>query len=190
MMSAFVTAMVVIFGILTLQFDSFAKPVIILFSVILAFPFVVLGLYLTDNPFSMSFAIGFIAFTGVAVNHGIILIDAVNQNIKRGMNAFDALVEAGSLRLEPMVVTTLTTVLGILPIALQDKFWAGMGFTIVFGLIAATFLTLFVTTTIYYELFTREQGNPIANAVKMIFRIIKNILLFPLRIFSFSKAKR
>ncbi|PID83792.1 hypothetical protein CSB09_04370 [Candidatus Gracilibacteria bacterium] len=179
MVMAFFSAILVIFGILTLQFDSYSKPVLILYSVIMSFSFVSLGLLVTGNPFSMPFAIGFIAFTGVAVNHGIILIDAINQNMRRGMEPFQALVEAGSMRLEPMVVTTLTTVLGILPIALQDRFWAGMGFTIIFGLIAATFLTLFVTTSLYYELYTRQKGSIIVKVLKWIFtlpiRLIKGI---------------
>ncbi len=110
----------------------------------MSLPLVMVGLYITDNPFSLSFGIGFIAFTGIAVNHGIILIDAINQNLKKGMTGFTALIEAGSSRLEPMALTTFTTVLGILPIALRDKFWSGMGFTIIFGIIAASTLTLFV----------------------------------------------
>jgi multidrug efflux pump subunit AcrB len=60
------------------------------------------------------------------------------------MMGITALVEAGSSRLEPMALTTVTTVLGILPVALRDRFWSGMGFTIIFGLIAASILTLFV----------------------------------------------
>ena len=68
-----------------------------------------------------------------------------------------ALVEAGSSRLEPMLLTTVTTALGILPIALRDKFWSGMGFTIVFGIIAATFLTLFVVKGIYYEIYVADH---------------------------------
>ncbi len=170
MVSAFFTAILVIFGILTLQFDSYSKPLLVLYSVIMAFPFVAIGLLLTDNPFSMPFAIGFIAFTGVAVNHGIILIDAVEQNKKRGMEPFLALVEAGATRLEPMLVTTLTTVLGILPIALQNKFWAGMGFTIIFGLIATTFITLFVVTAIYYELYTRQKGSTTIKILKWLWK--------------------
>lgn len=108
---SFVIALVCIFGILVLQFNSFAQPFIIIFSVVMALPFIMVGLLLTDNPFSMPFGIGFISFTGIAVNHGIILIDAINQNLKKGMKDFTALVEAGSSRLEPMTLTTLTTAL-------------------------------------------------------------------------------
>ena len=81
--SAFFIAIMTIFAILTLQFNSFSQPAIILYSVVMALPFVMLGLIATGNQFSMPFGIGFIAFTGIAVNHGIILIDAINQNLQK-----------------------------------------------------------------------------------------------------------
>lgn len=124
--------MLAIFAILTLQFNSFKQPAIVLYSVIMSIPFVLLGLLITGNMISLTFGIGFIAFTGIAVNHGIILIDAININLRKGMKGIVALVEAGSSRLEPMLLTTLTTSLGILPLALRDAFWAGLGFTIIF----------------------------------------------------------
>ena len=83
MFSAFFIALIVIFAILTLQFNSFSQPAIVLYSVIMSLPFVMVGLLSTDNQFSLPFGIGFIAFTGIAVNHGIILIDAINQNLKK-----------------------------------------------------------------------------------------------------------
>ena len=158
--SAFFIALIVIFAILTLQFNSFSQPAIVLYSVIMSIPFVMVGLLLTDNKFSLPFGIGFIAFTGIAVNHGIILISAINENLKKGMEGVTALVEAGSSRLEPMLLTTVTTALGILPIALRDKFWSGMGFTIIFGIIAASTITLFVVKWIYYEIYVAKHESP------------------------------
>lgn len=107
---------------------------------------------------SMPFAIGFIAFTGIGVNHAIILLDAVNINLQRGMTDIEALVEAGSSRFEPMLLTTLTTVFGILPLALKDEFWAGLGFTVIFGLIFASFMTLFVVKGVYYEIYLKPKN--------------------------------
>ncbi|MDQ1344443.1 MAG: multidrug efflux pump [Patescibacteria group bacterium] len=172
-LTSFVIALAFIFGILVLQFNSFAQPFIIIFSVVMALPFIMLGLLWTGNPFSMPFGIGFISFTGIAVNHGIILIDAINQNLKKGMKDFTALVEAGSSRLEPMTLTTLTTTLGILPIALRDEFWSGLGFTIIFGLVAASVLTLFVVKGIYYEVFMAEHplGHKLARIAAFPFRL-------------------
>lgn len=159
MVSALFLSIVVILGILVLQFDSFAQPIIVFYSVIMALPFVFIGLLVTGNPFSLMFMIGFISFMGIAVNHGIILIDAANQNLKKGMDIYTALVEAGASRLEPMVLTTVTTILGMLPIALKDKMWAGMGFTIIFGIMATTLITLFTVKGICYELYLRKQNS-------------------------------
>lgn len=172
-LTSFVIALVCIFGILVLQFNSFAQPFIIIFSVVMALPFIMVGLLWTGNPFSLPFGIGFISFTGIAVNHGIILIDAINQNLKKGMKDVTALVEAGSSRLEPMTLTTLTTALGILPIALRDQFWSGLGFTIIFGLVAASVLTLFVVKGIYYEVFMADHpwGHKFTRLVTFPFRV-------------------
>jgi multidrug efflux pump len=173
-LSSFFLAIMVIFAILTLQFNSFSQPAVILYSVIMSLPFVMIGLLLTGNKFSLPFGIGFIAFTGIAVNHGIILIDAINENLKKGMEGFTALVEAGSSRLEPMTLTTVTTALGILPIALRDKFWSGMGFTIIFGVISASILTLFVVKGIYYEIYVSKHESLITK-FKRYFRSKRSI---------------
>ena len=82
-LTAFFLAILAIFAILTLQFNSYKQPIIVLYSVMMAIPFVFLGLLLTGNKMSLSFGIGFIAFTGIAVNHGIILIDAININLRK-----------------------------------------------------------------------------------------------------------
>lgn len=167
-LSAFFIALIVIFAILTLQFHSFSQPLVILYSVIMSLPFVMLWLYFTGNQFSMPFGIWFIAFTGIAVNHGIILIAAINENLKKWIKGITALVEAGSSRLEPMLLTTVTTALGILPIALRDKFWAGMGFTIIFWVISASLLTLFIVKGIYYELYMNPEEGLISKSGKFL----------------------
>lgn len=174
--AAFFIAITVIFAILTLQFNSFSQPVIILYSVVMALPAVLFWLLVTGNSFSLMAAIGFIAFTGIAINHGIILIDAINRNLKKEINGFTALVEAGASRLEPMVLTTFTAVFGLLPIALKDKFWSGMGFTIIFGIMATTFLTLFVVKGIYYEVYIRERKK---------IPLWKRVILLPIAVLRF-----
>ncbi len=143
------------FGILVFQFNSFSQPIVVLYSVLTALSGVLFGLWLTGNPMSMPFAIGFIAYTGIAMNHEIVLIDAINKNLEKGLTSIEALVDAGASRLEPVILTTLTTVLGVLPLALKDKFWAGLGFTIIFGLIFASIMTLFVVKGVYYEFFMK-----------------------------------
>ncbi|MFZ2336936.1 MAG: efflux RND transporter permease subunit [Patescibacteria group bacterium] len=102
----------------------------------------------------------------------MILIDAINKNRAKGMDQIDLLVEAGASRLEPMILTNLTTVFGILPIALKDRFWSGMGFTIIFGLVATTFISLFVLKSVYYELYM----NPEPSFIRRWYGSLQNML--------------
>ncbi|MDD2870697.1 MAG: efflux RND transporter permease subunit [Candidatus Gracilibacteria bacterium] len=163
-----------IFSILVLQFNSFKQPMIVLYSIVLALLGVNIGLYVTGNPYSMPFGIGFIALTGVVVNDAIILIDKMNKSIKhkeehndRNIDYKELIIMSGKTRLQPIIVTTLTTVFGVLPLALQDEFWAGLGFTIIFGLFVGSMMTLFVVPILYYGFVVRKKvkklkKNPIA----------------------------
>lgn len=165
---SFFISLFLIFTILVFQFNSYSQPLMILYSVVLALLWVNIGLFLTGNPYSMTFGIGFIALTGVVVNDAIILVDRINRNLDRLNNNFDrstltiedyteALVAAGKSRLQPIIVTTITTVFGVLPLALEDPFWAGLGFTIIFGLAAGSFMTLFIVPALYYNIYLKKK---------------------------------
>lgn len=156
-MVSFIIAIFLIFTILVLQFNSYLQPAIILYSIVLALLWVNIWLYITWNPYSMPFAIWFIALTWIVVNNAIILIDKININLEKWMDKIEAVRESGKSRLRPILLTTLTTVFWILPLAMQDEFWAWLWYTIVFGLTFATFLTLFVTPSLYYSLFLKEK---------------------------------
>ncbi|MDP2091205.1 MAG: efflux RND transporter permease subunit [Candidatus Gracilibacteria bacterium] len=155
-----------IFSILVLQFNSFKQPIIILYSIVLALLGVNVGLYLTGNPYSMPFGIGFVALTGVVVNDAIILIDKMNRsliNIEKNndlnINYLEMIIISGKTRLQPIIVTTLTTIFGVLPLAMQDEFWAGLGYTIIFGLMVGSFMTLYVIPILYYGFVIRKKVN-------------------------------
>jgi len=150
-------ALFLIFSILVFQFNSFKQPVIVLYSVVLALLWVNLWLYATWNPYSMTFAIWFIALTWVVVNDAIILIDRINKNLAKWIDDLHAVISAGKSRLQPIIVTTLTTVFWVLPLALQDEFWAWLWFTIVFWLFAWSTMTLFVIPSLYYEVVLRKN---------------------------------
>ena len=158
---SFFIAMFLIFSILVFQFNSYTQPVVVLYSVILATLWVNIWLYLTWNPYSMSFMIWFIALTWVVVNDAIILIDRINKNLQKWIGGLHAVISAWKSRLQPIIVTTLTTVFWILPLALQDEFWAWLGFTIVFWLITWSTMTLFAIPSLYYEFFLRKKEIPI-----------------------------
>jgi HAE1 family hydrophobic/amphiphilic exporter-1 len=151
-------ALFLIFGILVFQFNSYSQPAIVMYSVILALLWVNTGLYITWNPYSMPFAIWFIALMWVVVNDSIILIDRINKNLSRWIDNLHSVIAAGRSRLQPIIVTTLTTIFWILPLALQDEFWAWLWYTIVFWLFAGSSMTLFVIPSLYYEVFLREKG--------------------------------
>ena len=142
--------------ILVLQFNSFRKPAIILYSVFLALLGVNIWLFLTWNPYSMPFGIWFISLTGIVVNDAIIFIDKINKNLWYGLDTFESIIDAWRSRLQPIILTTLTTLLWVLPIALQDAFWAWLWYTMIFGLFAGSAMTLFVIPSLTNELFKEK----------------------------------
>jgi len=155
--TSFFIAVFLIFWILVFQFNSYMQPAIVLYSIVLALLWVNIWLYVTGNPYSMSFAIWFIALTWIVVNNAIILIDKINFNLSKWVDKIEAVAEAWKSRLRPIILTTLTTTFGILPLALQDEFWAWLWYTIIFGLVFSTVLTLYVTPSLYYRLFLIEK---------------------------------
>jgi multidrug efflux pump subunit AcrB len=91
------------------------------------------------------------------VNDAIVLLSAINSNIAKGMGWVKVLVESAVSRIQPILLTSITTILGMISIATQDKFWSGLGYTIIFGIVWASILTLFSIQAIYYELYVKEK---------------------------------
>jgi len=135
------------------QFESFIHPFIILFTVPLGAIGVIWTLLLTHQSVSVVVFIGIIMLAGIVVNNGIVLIDYINTLRRNGMPKGEALREAGRVRLRPIVMTTLTTVLGLLPMALGlgegAEIRAPMALTVIGGLLGATVLTLLVIPAMY-----------------------------------------
>ena len=158
-------AIFLIFSILVFQFNSFRQPAIVLYSIILALLWVNIWLFVTGNPYSMPFGIWFIALTWIVVNDAIILIDKINKQIQTKLEnskweKFDYLEQiiiAWKSRLQPIIVTTLTTVFWVLPLALQDEFWAWLWFTVIFWLFVWSFMTLVVIPILYQFLVLRKK---------------------------------
>lgn len=151
MVTSFIIAVFLILAILILQFNSYLQPAIITYSIIMGILGANIGLWLTGNSYSLAFMIWFIALTWIVVNNAIVLIDRINVNVSRGKNKFDAALETWKSRLAPVLSTTLTTVLWLYSVARQDKFFAGLAYTIMFGLAVSTMMTLFVIPAIYYD---------------------------------------
>ncbi len=163
---AFLIGVLLIFLILVSLFDSVVQPMIILTSVILSLGGAFLGLFVLGSPFGIIMSgVGVISLAGVVVNNAIVLIDYTNKLRERGMELKDAVVAAGATRLRPVLLTAITTVLGLLPMITGVSYdfhklaiswtsestlwWRSMAAVVIFGLIVATVLTLMVVPTLY-----------------------------------------
>jgi multidrug efflux pump subunit AcrB len=160
-----------IFMIMVAQFNRVALPLIIILAVGLSLIGVLLGLILTRTPFGLMTFIGIISLAGIVVNNNIVLIDYTNQLRYRGIEKRQAIVDAGTTRLRPVILTALTTVIGLLPLTFginidfvgllanmdanlgigseNTQFWGPMGTAIISGLTFATFLTLVIVPVMY-----------------------------------------
>lgn len=142
-------AIILVFIILAVQFNSLSQPFIILFSVPLATIGAMFGLILTGNNFGLYAFVGIVALVGIAVNDAIVLVDYINYLRKNGHEMMEAIIEAGKTRFIPVFSTTITTIGGILPLALKNPDYAQLGFALISGLMVATVLTLIIIPILY-----------------------------------------
>jgi multidrug efflux pump subunit AcrB len=155
MAKAILVAVIGIFAVLVLQFRSYTQPLIVFSAIPLAIIGSILALLLTGNSFSFTAFVGITSLIGIVVNNSIILVDYTNQLVREGKDILSAIMEAGETRFVPIILTTLTTVGGLLPLTLiGGTLWAPMGWTIIGGLLASTFLTLIVVPVLY-KIFTK-----------------------------------
>jgi HAE1 family hydrophobic/amphiphilic exporter-1 len=152
-------AIFLVYLVMASQFESLVHPFLILFAVPLGGVGVILALALTRTPFSVMVFLGVIILAGIVVNNAIVLVDYTNQLRGEGLSVREALVRAGDTRLRPIVMTTLTTVLGLIPMAIGwgegAEIRAPMAITVIGGLTFSTLLTL-VFIPVIYELVNRE----------------------------------
>ena len=150
---ALIVAVVLVYMIMASQFESLIYPTIVMFSMPLAITGGILGLLITGNTITVTSFMGFIMLVGMVVNNAIVLVDYTNQLRERGLECFDALVEAGPSRLRPILMTTLTTIIGMLPMALGTgegtETQKSMAITIIFGMAISTIVTLILIPVLY-----------------------------------------
>ncbi|MDN4165618.1 efflux RND transporter permease subunit [Cytophagales bacterium LB-30] len=150
---AFLFALVLIYLILSAQFESFVDPLIIMFTVPLAISGAVLSLWLFGNTLNIFSQIGIIVLIGIVTKNGILIVEFANQKKEEGLQKFEAVLEASTLRLRPILMTSLATILGALPIALAlgaaSKSRVPMGIAIIGGLLFSLILTLYVIPALY-----------------------------------------
>nr|MEE4269488.1 efflux RND transporter permease subunit [Candidatus Krumholzibacteria bacterium] len=173
---AFLIAVMLIFVVLVSQFSSVTVPAVILFSVILSLIGVLSGLMITQTPFGIIMTgVGVISLAGIVVNNAIVLLDYIIQLRQRGMEKHEAIIQAGMTRFRPVILTAITTILGLIPLTTgfsvdfaalfqgqfdhaliiggeSSQWWGPMGVAVIWGLSVATFLTLVVVPVMYSTL--------------------------------------
>ncbi|PVV17103.1 MAG: hypothetical protein B6D74_18955, partial [gamma proteobacterium symbiont of Ctena orbiculata] len=146
-------AVLVMYVILATQFQSYLQPLIILSAIVFALIGVVFGKLVTQSLFTVNSFIAVIGVAGVVVNDALVLIDFINKRYRRGLSRREAIVEGVNIRLRPILLTTLTTSLGLLPMAIgfpsYSLIWGTMASTFVTGLATATALTLFIIPVLW-----------------------------------------
>ncbi len=158
---AFLLALTLVYLILSAQFESFRDPLIIMFTVPLALAGAILSLWLFGQTFNIFSQIGIIALVGIVTKNGILIVEFANQRRKQGLGVTEAVIDAATQRFRPILMTSLATVFGVLPIALAlgaaAKSRVPMGIVIIGGLLFSLGLTLFVIPAVYTYLSSRKQ---------------------------------
>ena len=176
LMRAFLIAILLIFFVLVTQFNSVSLPFVIMISVLLSFFGVFFGLLVTFSPFGIIMTgIGIISLAGVVVNNAIVLIDYIQRLRAKGLDKMQAIIQSGKTRLRPVILTAVTTILGLIPLtaginidfiglfkgdfskfiqfgAESSQWWSNMGVAVIFGLLFATAFTLIIVPVLYYIL--------------------------------------
>ena len=144
---------VLVYIVMATQFESLLYPFIIMFTIPFAMSGVFIALWLTATPLSLIALIGAIMLVGIVTKNGIVMVDYMNLLVERGSTISDAVIEGGKSRLRPVLMTSLTTVLGMLPMALGigegSETWQPMGIAVVGGLLMSTIITLFIVPSLY-----------------------------------------
>jgi hydrophobic/amphiphilic exporter-1 (mainly G- bacteria), HAE1 family len=146
-------SLILVYLIMASQFESLKMPVIIMFSIPFAFSGVAIALFLTNTKLSVIAAIGAVMLIGIVVKNAIVLVDFINLVRDRGVELYEAVIVSGRSRLRPVLMTSATTILGMLPLAMSTgegaEIWSPMGIAVIGGLVFSTFVTLIIVPVGY-----------------------------------------
>lgn len=158
----FILGIFLIYLILGTQFNSYSQPLLILFSIPFAFIGVILYLFVSGTPLSTTVIYSSVALAGIAVNDAIVLISFINESREKGTSVKESIIEAARTRLRPIILTSLTTIVGLLPTAIgiggYSVVWSPMASTIIFGLVFSTLTTLFIIPMIYGIIYDKKKN--------------------------------
>lgn len=168
---------VLVFVVMASQFESFSKPFIIMMAIPFSFTGVVLALLITGTTLNMIAALGAILLVGIVTKNGIVLVDYINLMRDRGLELNEAIALSGRSRLRPVLMTTATTILGMLPMALSvgegSEMWAPMGITVIGGLTVSTIITL-VIVPVLYALMARHGERDKQNKLRQAYTFLED----------------
>lgn len=154
---AMAIAGLLIVSTLVVQFNSFRKTLVVLVAIPLALIGVFFGMAITGVTLSFPGLIGILALFGIVVKNSIILVDKMNLNIKSGIPFIEAVIDAGKSRFEAIFITSICTILGLIPVSLSNEMWTGLGGAVIFGLITSSFFTLFIVPTLFVSLAPKRE---------------------------------
>ncbi len=161
LLTLFALIVILVYIVMATQFESLKFPFIIMFTIPFAFTGVFLALWMTSTPLSLIALIGAIMLVGIVTKNGIVMVDYMNLLIERGSGVFDAVIAGGKSRLRPVLMTSFTTILGMLPLAIGtgagSETWQPMGIAVIGGLTFSTILTLFIVPVLYSIMVNRAQ---------------------------------
>lgn len=154
---AMMIAFLLIVSTLVIQFNSFKKSFIVLITIPLALIGVFIGLAISRITLSFPGLIGVLALFGIVVKNAIILIDKINLNLKHKIEFTEAIVDAGKSRLEAIFITSICTIMGLIPITLSNDTWKSLGSAVIFGLTISSFLTLFIVPVLFATVVSPDE---------------------------------
>ncbi len=165
-------ALILVFMVMASQFESFRDPFIIMFTVPFGLIGVLWALFLTKTALSVTSGLGILVLMGVVVNNGIVYIDYTRQLRQRGVALIDAVKEAGRVRLRPILMTSLTTIFGLIPLAMQigegAELWSPLGRAMIGGMIVSTFLPLVFIPVLYVIFENRAERRRVRKAAQAV----------------------
>ena len=147
-----IVALFLVFAVLVIQFSSFTQPFIIMLAIPFALIGTFLGFFLLQVPISFPAVIGIISLMGIVINDAIVMIETMNSHREKGMDIRNAAAHGAADRLRPILTTSITTIVGVIPLALSDPVWFPLASAIGFGLVASTLIALLVIPGLYLQL--------------------------------------
>ncbi len=164
-----ILCLLLVFTVMASQFESLKMPLIIMFSIPFAFTGVIIALYLTDTALSVISGLGAVMLIGIVIKNGIVLVDYINLMRDRGLELYEAIALSGKSRLRPVLMTALTTILGMVPLAISQgqgsEMWKPMGIVIIGGLIFSTIVTMIIVP-VMYAVFTQRGDRNKTNKIR------------------------